>query len=110
MTTLLHIFALWAALLSAPVSITCAAAQTIDLRVGSDSSLVLDRAFETVMIGDSDVVDVHARDNRSVMLEPLAPGTTNLIFLDDQISSSPTSQSRFANPPSTWSARFREDH
>jgi Flp pilus assembly secretin CpaC len=85
MTTLLHIFALWAALLSAPVSTNCAdAEQTIDLRVGLGSSLVLDRAFETVMIGDSDVVDVHARDNRSVMLEPLAPGATNLIFLDDQ--------------------------
>ena len=84
MTTLLHIFALWAALLSAPVSTTCAAAQTIDLRVGSGSSLVLDRVFETVMIGDSNVVDVHTRDNRSVILEPLAPGATNLIFLDDQ--------------------------
>ena len=84
MTMLLRIFALWAALFSAPVSTTCAAEQTIDLRVGSGSSLVLDRVFETVMIGDSNVVDVRARDNRSVMLEPLAPGATNLIFLDDQ--------------------------
>ena len=84
MTTLLRIFALWAALLSAPVSTARAAEQTIDLRVGLRSSLVLDRAFETVMIGDSNVVDVHARDNRSVMLEPLAPGATNLIFLDDR--------------------------
>jgi Flp pilus assembly secretin CpaC len=84
MTTLLRIFPLWAALLSAPLSTACAAEQTVDLRVGLGSSLVLDRVFETVMIGDADIVDVHARDNRSVVLEPLAPGATNLIFLDDE--------------------------
>ena len=45
---------------------------------------MLDKTFETVVIGDSTVVDVHSPDNRLVVLEPLAPGATNLIFLDDQ--------------------------
>ena len=84
MTAIFRTLALWAALFLATISVTLAAEKTIDLRVGLGSSLVLDRVFETVMIGDSDIVDVHARDNHSVMLEPLAPGTTNLIFLDDQ--------------------------
>jgi Flp pilus assembly secretin CpaC len=82
--SLVRSLALWAALLLATISATWAADRTIDLRVGFRSSLVLDRAYETVMIGDSDIVDVHMRDNRSVVLEPLVPGATNLVFLDDQ--------------------------
>jgi Flp pilus assembly secretin CpaC len=84
MTAIVRTFALWAALLLATASVSSAADQTIDLRAGVKSTLMLDRAFETVLIGDSDVVDVHGRDARSVILEPLAPGTTNLVFLDEQ--------------------------
>jgi Flp pilus assembly secretin CpaC len=84
MTAILRISALWAALLLATISAAWATDRTIELRVGLKSSLVLDSAFETVMIGDSDVVDVHTGDQRSVILEPLAPGATNLIFLDGQ--------------------------
>jgi Flp pilus assembly secretin CpaC len=82
MTIFLRIFAVWASLLLTAISASQAADRTIDLKVGLQSSLVLDQAFETVMIGDSSVVDVHTRDNRSVMLEPLAPGATNVVFLD----------------------------
>jgi Flp pilus assembly secretin CpaC len=82
--SLVRSLALWAALLLATISATWAADRTIDLRVGFGLSFVLDRAFETVLIGDSDIVDVHTRDNRSVVLEPLAPGATNLVFLDDK--------------------------
>jgi Flp pilus assembly secretin CpaC len=84
MTALIRAFALWAALLPAAISATWASEQTIDLSVGFKSSLVLDRAFETVLLGDANVVDVHSPDNRLIILEPLAPGATNLIFLDDQ--------------------------
>jgi Flp pilus assembly secretin CpaC len=84
MTAFVRNLALWAALLLATISVTFAAERTIDLRVGFKSSVVLDRAFETVMIGDSDIVDVHTNDHCSVILEPLAPGTTNLVFLDDK--------------------------
>jgi Flp pilus assembly secretin CpaC len=84
MTAFFRSLALWAALLLGTISATFAAERTIDLRVGLKSSLVLDRAFETVLIGDSDVVDVHTNDHCSVILEPLAPGATNLVFLDDK--------------------------
>ena len=83
MTAIARSLALWTALLFVTISASAAADQTIDLRVGFKSSVVLDRAFETVLIGDSDVVDVHTSDHCSVMLEPLAPGATNLVFLDD---------------------------
>jgi len=84
MAAIVRAFCFGAALLLAAVATVRAEDQTLDLRVGFGSSLMLDRAFETVLIGDPNVVDVHTRDNRSVMLEPLAPGATNLVFLDDQ--------------------------
>ena len=84
MIAIVRAFALAAALLLTAIPASRAADQTIALRLGFGSALVLDRAFETVLIGDANVVDVHARDDRSVMLDPLAPGTTNLVFLDDQ--------------------------
>jgi Flp pilus assembly secretin CpaC len=56
--------------------------QTITLTLGTTSSLLLARPFKTVLIGDPDVVDVVTRDDRSVIFEPLNPGTTNVIFID----------------------------
>jgi Flp pilus assembly secretin CpaC len=84
MTVFFRSLAVWAALLLGTISTASAEQRTIDLRVGFRSSLVLDKSFETVLIGDSDVVDVHTPDNRLVILEPLAPGATNLVFLDDK--------------------------
>src|SRR5882757_1576701 len=84
MAAIFRAFSLGIALILTTVAATRAADQTIALKLGSGSALVLDRSFETVLIGDSDVVDVHTRDDRSVILEPLAPGTTNLVFVDDQ--------------------------
>jgi Flp pilus assembly secretin CpaC len=82
MTAMIRAVALGAALLL--ITITASRAEPVALRLGSGSPLLLDRAFETVLIGNPNVVEVHTRGNRSVILEPLAPGTTNLIFLDDQ--------------------------
>jgi Flp pilus assembly secretin CpaC len=84
MTALLRVFVLGTSLVVATIAAARAEDQTISLSVGFGSSFVLDRAFATVLIGDANVVDVHMRDNRSVILEPLAPGATNLVFLDDQ--------------------------
>ena len=84
MAVIVRAFLFGATLLLAAVATVRAEDQTLDLRVGFGSSLMLDRAFEAVLIGDPNVVDFHTRDNRSVMLEPLAPGATNLVFLDDQ--------------------------
>jgi Flp pilus assembly secretin CpaC len=84
MTAILRAFTLGTALLLATVAASRAADQTVTLRPGVKSTLMLDRAFDVVLIGDSNIIDVHDRDNRSVVLDPLAPGTTNLIFVDEQ--------------------------
>src|SRR5258708_34167767 len=46
--------------------------------------LNLERPFATVLIGDPFVVDVHEQTDRSVILEPLDLGATNLVFVDAQ--------------------------
>jgi Flp pilus assembly secretin CpaC len=35
-----------------------------------------------VIVGDPAVVDVRIDDDRSVVIEPLGPGETNLVFID----------------------------
>jgi Flp pilus assembly secretin CpaC len=37
-----------------------------------------------VLIGDPNIVDVHALSERRVTLEPLSLGATNLIFVDER--------------------------
>jgi len=76
--------ALGLASLLTTISITWAADQTITLTLGSGSPLLLERPFETVLIGDPNIVDVHTRGDRSVVLEPLNLGATNLIFVDER--------------------------
>lgn len=58
--------------------------QTITLTLGARSALLLERPFKTVLIGDPNVVDVVTRDDRSVIFEPLNPGATNVIFIDER--------------------------
>jgi Flp pilus assembly secretin CpaC len=77
-------FSLALALFLTAISATWAAGQTITLRLGTGSALALERSFETVLIGDPNVVDVHTRSDRSVFLEPLALGSTNLVFVDQR--------------------------
>ncbi len=84
MTSVLRACALAVALLLSSISATWAADQTITLRLGAGSTLGLERAFKTVMIGDPRVVDVRTYSDRSVILEPLSVGATNLVFVDDQ--------------------------
>jgi Flp pilus assembly secretin CpaC len=58
--------------------------RTITLTLGAGSTLTLERPFDTVLIGDPHVVDVRALSDRSVLLEPLNLGTTNVVFLDER--------------------------
>jgi Flp pilus assembly secretin CpaC len=71
-------------LLLTTISVACAADQTITLRLGAKTALALERPFETVLIGDPNIVDVHTLSDRRVTLEPLSLGTTNLIFVDER--------------------------
>lgn len=54
----------------------------LSLAVGNATRLVVKRAFETVMIGDPLVIDVRVDDNRSITIDPLSPGVTNVVLVD----------------------------
>lgn len=54
----------------------------VALGVGTAFRLFVERAFASVIVGDPAVVDVHADDDRSVLIEPLNSGETNLVFID----------------------------
>jgi Flp pilus assembly secretin CpaC len=69
--------------LSTPTPQAFAADQTIILSLGTGSALLLERPFDTVLMADPDIVDVRTQSDRSVMLQPLNPGATNIIFLDE---------------------------
>jgi Flp pilus assembly secretin CpaC len=58
--------------------------RAVTLGIGTDWRLFLEKAFETVIVGDPHVVDVRADDDRSVLIEPLSPGETNLVFVDSR--------------------------
>jgi Flp pilus assembly secretin CpaC len=58
--------------------------RTITLMLGTGSALLLERPFRTVLIGDPKVVDVVTHDDRSVIFEPINPGATNVIFIDEK--------------------------
>ena len=83
-TASLRTIVLAVALLSAAIPVARAQDLSAVLELGINSILQFDTPFETVLIADADIVDVHTRDERSVILEPLNPGSTNLIFLDDR--------------------------
>jgi Flp pilus assembly secretin CpaC len=54
----------------------------VELGVGTAFRLFLEKAFETVIVGDPLIVDVRTDDDRSVVIEPLSAGQTNLVFVD----------------------------
>jgi Flp pilus assembly secretin CpaC len=66
------------------ISAAWAADQTVTLRLGAGSALALERPFKTVLVGDPNVVNVHTHSDRSVILEPLNLGETNLVFVDEE--------------------------
>ncbi|MCG2641495.1 MULTISPECIES: pilus assembly protein N-terminal domain-containing protein [Bradyrhizobium] len=70
-------------LLLTTISVACAADQTITLRLGAPTTLVLKRPFKKVLIGDPKIVNVRTLDDSRVTLETFNLGETNLIFVDD---------------------------
>ena len=65
---------------------TCARADDdgVALGVGDAFRLFLTSAFATVIVGDPGIVDIRTDDDRSVVVEPLSAGETNLVFVDAQ--------------------------
>jgi Flp pilus assembly secretin CpaC len=58
--------------------------RVVTLSLGVPSRLALDSAFASVILGDPMIVDVRVDDDRSVVIEPLKRGFTNLVFVDMQ--------------------------
>ena len=77
-----RVLALAAMLAFASVARASAADDTIALGVGTPSRLFLEKAYQTVIIGDPSVLSIRADDARSVLIEPLGPGKTSLVFVD----------------------------
>jgi Flp pilus assembly secretin CpaC len=57
---------------------------SLTLEVGAGSTFMLERPFRTVLVGDPDIVEVQTPSDRSVRIEPLNAGSTNLVFVDGQ--------------------------
>jgi Flp pilus assembly secretin CpaC len=74
--------ALGAALILAALPTARATDRTVTLKLGVASRLQLDSMFETVLVGDPDVVGVYPDDSYSVILSPQNPGVTNLVFIN----------------------------
>jgi hypothetical protein len=80
---LLRMCVLGVVVFSTVISAAWAADRTVTLRLGAGSALTLERPFKTVLVGDPDIVNVHTHSDRLVILEPLHPGETNLVFVDE---------------------------
>jgi Flp pilus assembly secretin CpaC len=84
MTAILRACVLGLALLMTQIGASWAADQTIILKLGTGSTLLLDKPFKLVLIEDENVVDVHTQNERLVILEALKLGASNLIFVDEK--------------------------
>jgi Flp pilus assembly secretin CpaC len=80
---MLRTLAFSAALLWFAISASWAADQTITVERGTPFPLVLESPFDTFLVGNPDVVDVHSRGDRSVIVEGIAPGAANIVFIND---------------------------
>jgi Flp pilus assembly secretin CpaC len=70
-------------LLLATIAAARGSDDTVYLAPGVGSLIRLDRPFETVLIEDPQVVDVHRENDREVVLKALALGASSVVFIDD---------------------------
>ncbi len=78
------VLAIALAILAMTISLARAADKTVILTVGTEgTTLMLEKPFKTVLIGDPKVVDVLTQGDRSALLQPQGLGGTNIVFLDE---------------------------
>lgn len=66
-------------------SLAWAADKTVILEIGTKGmTVMLERPFKAVLIGDPSVVDVFTQSDRWAMLQPQSLGKTNIIFVDEE--------------------------
>jgi Flp pilus assembly secretin CpaC len=60
------------------------APSSVTLELDAGSTVMLERPYKTVLLESPDVIEVQTQNERSVLLKPLRPGSTNLVFIDEQ--------------------------
>jgi Flp pilus assembly secretin CpaC len=84
----MRIARLWACALGLALltmlAVARASDEAITLTVGGGSELRLPRPYDSVLVGNPNVVDVLRETDRSVVLKGLNPGASNVIFLDER--------------------------
>jgi Flp pilus assembly secretin CpaC len=84
MPTKLTALAIAFAVFVTTISLTRAADKTVILEIGTKGmTLMLEKPFKAILIGDPDVVDVLTQGDRLATLQPQGLGATNIIFLDE---------------------------
>jgi len=64
------------------LSASRASDETMTIALGTSSLLTLDRPFETVLVGDPQVVDVSRQTDRTVLVKAINRGASNVVFVD----------------------------
>jgi Flp pilus assembly secretin CpaC len=57
---------------------------SVNLELGTGTTLKIERPFGFALIGDSRVIDFQLQGERSLLLRPLGLGTTNLVIVDKE--------------------------
>jgi Flp pilus assembly secretin CpaC len=83
MTAMLRTLAYGAALILIAIPASRAADQTITVERGTPFPLMFETPFDTFLVGNPDVVDVHSRGDRSAIVEGIALGTSNIVFINE---------------------------
>lgn len=75
--------ALWPAISPATANTEVrAGSASVNLELGTMTTVKVDRSFGLVLIGDHHVIDFQVQGKRSLLLKPIRLGTTNLVIID----------------------------
>jgi hypothetical protein len=80
--TMLRILVYSVAFMFITIPAGCAKDRVFAVQRGTPFPLTLDMPFETFMVEHPDVIDVHSRGDRSLIVEGIALGASNIVFLD----------------------------
>jgi Flp pilus assembly secretin CpaC len=84
MTAMLRALAYGTALMLITIPASRAEDQTITVERGTPFPLMLETPFDTFLVDNPDVIDVHSRGDRSVIVEGIALGASNIVFIDER--------------------------
>jgi Flp pilus assembly secretin CpaC len=84
MIAMLRAWAFSAGLILTTLPASWAEDQTITVERGTPFPLVLQTRFDTFLVGNPDIVDVHSRSDHSVIVEGIALGVSSIVFIDER--------------------------